>query len=393
MHLYVFSSHRDNSKIYKVAIVGAGLAGLASAKKLLEKGCEDIIILEALDKAGGRIHTVKYDGLHLELGAQWIHGKDNPIYKMAKKFDLISEELSDEGQGLYIRDDGVVFEEDLVKLVDFEVGKILTTCQEYLGLKEYPKSVGHFLEEEFRKYLKQVGDDPEVKQKKKELLDWHVRFQEIDNSCIKIKNLSAKQWGKYEIDYDTQAHINLKTGYHSIVELLLKNIPEGVLRLETEVLEINYCDKIVKITCRNTEILAEHVILTSSMGVLKHLSKNIHPGLPQQMQEAVDNVGFDSLGKIFLIYKEKWWKNIKGFQLLWRENAAVDVGEEWLRSLTGFDELSDGSNVLLGWIGGEGVRSMEMLSEEQVGIQCTLLLRRFLKKVVPDVPLPSNVIK
>lgn len=368
------------------------MAGLAAAKRFVQEDCKDIVILEALNKAGGRIHTVKYGDLYLELGAQWIHGKDNPVYKMAKQFDLLSDEVSDEGKGLYVRDDGVVFEEDLVKLVDFEVGKILNTCQEYLILKEYPKSVGHFLEEEFIKYLEIVGDDQEIKQKKMELLAWHVRFQEIDNSCINVKNLSAKQWGKYEIDYDTQAHINLKTGYYSIVDLLLKDIPEEVLRLETEVVEI-HCDEIVKIDCRNTDILAEHVILTSSMGVLKQLSKNIHPGLPQEMQEAIDNVGFDSLGKIFLIYDCKWWKNIQGFQLIWRENAKVDVGEEWLKSLTGFDELSDGSAVLLGWIGGAGVRSMEMLSEEQVGIQCTFLLKRFLKKIVLDVPLPVKVIK
>lgn len=44
----------------KIIIVGAGAAGIAAAARLIEKGLENIKILEAKDRIGGRIHTVEF---------------------------------------------------------------------------------------------------------------------------------------------------------------------------------------------------------------------------------------------------------------------------------------------------------------------------------------------
>jgi len=52
-----------------------GVAGLHAAFKLGEIGIRDVVILEALDRIGGRIHTIPVNGDVVELGAQWIHGQ------------------------------------------------------------------------------------------------------------------------------------------------------------------------------------------------------------------------------------------------------------------------------------------------------------------------------
>ena len=44
---------------YKVIIVGAGMAGCAAGKALLEGGMNDFLILEATDRIGGRVKTMK----------------------------------------------------------------------------------------------------------------------------------------------------------------------------------------------------------------------------------------------------------------------------------------------------------------------------------------------
>jgi hypothetical protein len=36
---------------------------------------------------------------YVELGAQWIHGEQNPVFQMAKQADLLANIVSDEGQG------------------------------------------------------------------------------------------------------------------------------------------------------------------------------------------------------------------------------------------------------------------------------------------------------
>ncbi|MDB4933691.1 MAG: hypothetical protein JWP87_663 [Labilithrix sp.] len=58
----------------RVVVIGAGIAGLAAAKRLRESGA-DVVVIEALDRAGGRVYSVKtpaWDGAQ-ELGAQFLH--------------------------------------------------------------------------------------------------------------------------------------------------------------------------------------------------------------------------------------------------------------------------------------------------------------------------------
>ncbi len=42
----------------KVIIIGAGASGVAAASRLYERGIRDILVLEAGNRLGGRIHTI-----------------------------------------------------------------------------------------------------------------------------------------------------------------------------------------------------------------------------------------------------------------------------------------------------------------------------------------------
>ena len=68
-----------------VIVIGAGIAGLAAAKKLVGLGYS-VVVLEATSQIGGRIRTDRSLGAAFDLGAGWIHGpKGNPISKLAKQ--------------------------------------------------------------------------------------------------------------------------------------------------------------------------------------------------------------------------------------------------------------------------------------------------------------------
>ena len=54
-------------------------------------GIRDVVILEALDRIGGRIHTIPVNGDWAELGAQWIHGRgENPLWKFVQENKVIN---------------------------------------------------------------------------------------------------------------------------------------------------------------------------------------------------------------------------------------------------------------------------------------------------------------
>ncbi|GAA1767555.1 flavin monoamine oxidase family protein [Agromyces humatus] len=59
----------------RVAVIGAGLAGLTAARELADGGFE-VVVLEARDRIGGRIDTVEASGFDqpIELGAMFVRG-------------------------------------------------------------------------------------------------------------------------------------------------------------------------------------------------------------------------------------------------------------------------------------------------------------------------------
>jgi monoamine oxidase len=70
---------RNNS----VLIIGAGAAGLAAARDLAASGL-GVTILEARDRIGGRVHTIRDESFNLpiELGAEFVHGKHPALFKL-----------------------------------------------------------------------------------------------------------------------------------------------------------------------------------------------------------------------------------------------------------------------------------------------------------------------
>ena len=69
-----------------VVVLGAGMAGLTAAHSLHRAGL-DVIVLEARERVGGRIHTLADPAPHgVEIGAQMIHGSRAPTWQLIREF-------------------------------------------------------------------------------------------------------------------------------------------------------------------------------------------------------------------------------------------------------------------------------------------------------------------
>src|SRR6516164_8953204 len=68
-----------------VAVIGAGAAGIGAARRLFESSSVSVLVLEARNRVGGRVHTVEPAGFPLDRGAEWLHSADrNPLSPIAR---------------------------------------------------------------------------------------------------------------------------------------------------------------------------------------------------------------------------------------------------------------------------------------------------------------------
>ena len=83
-----------------VLIIGAGAAGLAAAQRLARAGVR-VTILEARERLGGRIHTLRDPRLPIpvELGAEFVHGKPDELWNIIRAENLLIGSLEGHHHG------------------------------------------------------------------------------------------------------------------------------------------------------------------------------------------------------------------------------------------------------------------------------------------------------
>jgi putrescine oxidase len=82
-------------------VVGAGVTGLTAAWRLTEAG-QDVLVLEARDRVGGRLRTERHGDSDFEIGGQWISPDQTALSDLVDELGLDTFARYREGDSLYV---------------------------------------------------------------------------------------------------------------------------------------------------------------------------------------------------------------------------------------------------------------------------------------------------
>ncbi|XP_067266670.1 spermine oxidase-like [Chanodichthys erythropterus] len=402
------SSGQENGK---VVVIGSGFAGLAAAASLVKAGFEDVLVIEAKERVGGRVHTTKpFTENVIEVGANWIHGqKGNPVFKIAKEKNLLSEGPSARKsmrlprsvttEDYFFKEDGKQVSTKVVDKVTSYFSKLTDKAfDDELKSRHRKLTLGAYLDDAF-------GESPlAATEDSQQVFEWCKRNECTDEACSSLYEVSASQISNYTT-LDGEFFNTLGTGgYRAVLDVLLKDLPSGTVQCNAPVKSIQWeCgeDQMypVKVVCENGESFeADHVIVTVSLGVLKDKATTMfEPSLPEEKLSAIKNLSFGIVDKIFLFFEKSFWPDdCAGVQLVWKEGPedkdvyeSLSEGETWkktwFKKITGFDTVARHPTALCGWITGREALYMESLQDSEIAAICVRLLRSFTGWSVPEV--------
>ena len=188
----------------EVLVVGAGIAGLAAARALAERGVR-VLVLEARDRVGGRVFTEQTaEGVLIEHGAEFVHGRAPELWQ-----------LIEEAGAKPVERGGTM-------LVEQTPGAGLETDDEdedarFAGLEQLAHLPGDDLP--FAEWL----DDQVLPAWQKAMLTGYVEgFNAADARRISAKSLGVQQEAEDTIGGDQAWH--LEGGYQQLAEHLAARV-------------------------------------------------------------------------------------------------------------------------------------------------------------------------
>ncbi|KAB5511135.1 hypothetical protein DKX38_030198 [Salix brachista] len=386
------------------------MAGLAAANRLYtstdSKDMFELCVMEGGPRIGGRINTSEFGGDRIEMGAS-TELEVAQFTKLLRKSIRLS--LSSHGSAWMV---SWTSQRPLLKAASSLVHPL---CSRYHSLQEPDGlcpgeadgsngggpgklSVGSFLRHILNAHWDSVKEQEQIegcdnwstKLLEEAIFAMHENVQRTCTSAGDLMNLDFGAESEYRMFPGEE--ITIAKGYLSVIESLASVLPHGLIQLGRKVTGIQWqreahrstengcADRTVKIHfCDGSIMLADHVLLTVSLGVLKagigSDSGMFNPPLPTFKTEAISRLGFGAVNKMFLQLSSSHDGRVEDcskfpFLQMAFHRPDSELRQKkipwWMRRTASLSPIYKNSSVMLSWFAGKEALELETLSDEEI---------------------------
>ncbi len=314
-----------------VLVVGAGMAGLAAADRLVARG-RRVVIVEARDRLGGRIHTTHDPELAspVELGAEFVHGRPAELVALIEALGLTLVAVPERHRRGPGRPPLPDLRRSLARLLE-------------AGDASHDRPVAELLDE-----TRGMGEPGEVEAVARYLEGFHA----ADLSLLGSRSLAENENAGAEDGEDVH---RIREGYGALIERFVARIDPArcEIRLGQRVTALHWRPREVRSAVRTgngrTEVTARQAVVTLPLPVLCELVEATGPDAidpaPPQWQTALRTLRMGSAHRAVLGFDRRWWapdgENGPSFV-----HGGAEAFPVWWTALPSHEAL------LTGWTGG-----------------------------------------
>jgi monoamine oxidase len=279
-----------------VLVLGAGIAGLAAAERLAAAG-KRVLVLEARDRIGGRIHTVEDPGLRhpVELGAEFVHGRPRELVDLIRASGLRLQPVGDHrGRGSGPSSSSTDPRGLLQRLLHSGAGPLPDRPVADL-LHEREGELDPRATDTIRRYLE--------------------GFHAADLARLGSRSLAENEAAE---DEDGEQPHRVREGYGVLVRRLAERLDpaRSEIRLGVSATAIRWRRGEVRVALRSgtgevSEVAAPRAVVTLPLAALKRLrgevgAVQVDPS-PTGWAEALGVLHMGAAHRVVLEFDERWW--------------------------------------------------------------------------------------
>lgn len=359
-----------------VLVVGAGAAGLAAARALHDAG-HDVVVLEARDRIGGRIHTRDVGGAPVDAGAMFIHGDvGNPLAALCGALGIEYESTGFDMGPVYDAATGGPVEDGFLQLAmtmrrfDARVEDLAAALPADASLRDGIEAFldgARGLSEDQRRYASFALEQ--------------LLIEIYESGPPDRMSLRAYVESPYT-EFAGGNHV-LPGGFGQVVEALAEGLD---VRTGEPVSRISHGPDGVIVTTPSGQHRGSHAVVTVPLGVLRAGRIAFDPPLPASKREAAERLDMGNFEKVVLRFDEPFWRE-RGASTTFLYIAETP-GE-----FPGFTDWSDaaGAPTLVCLYGGRSARNvLDAWDDEEIGARAVQALRDIFGDDVPD-PVATHV--